>query len=864
MAFSWFHSRRSRECWSGQTASSAFSGSTGRSAAGTTFVLTLLGLLALLLVPGGAMSAGTASGTSASLSQCTNGPVGSNGAPPTLQQCAGGGNTAILNGASNANGVKNWVSGNANGSKAHWREGDFIAYRAQVTAPGGSHTLVFHYDTVHSGGHAIDYLGSYDATETTSNTPTQFHANYNTPCADLVFASPSLMSSQDCANPPVPKASVAVPAADLAGGKTCGGAHSLASTPTQAAGSIKLLGATGSAITDLHYVSENVPSGQGTCSTTVSVTFTMGGAGSQNVILAWGGHIASGLDWGLGNSAATISGSPFHMSLDTLDGASTGSQDRALASTAVFFNPTISTVLSASQTNVGGTVNDTATLSNASSTAGGTVTYSVYSDGSCSTLFASAGTKTVTNGNVPNSNSVTFSTSGTYYWQAAYSGDSQNIATISPCTSEVLTVGKASPTIATVLSTGTASVGASVNDTATLSGATANAGGTVTYGVYSNSSCSTLVTGAGTKTVTNGNVPNSDAVSFNSAGTYYWQAVYSGDANNNTATSPCTSEVLTVGKNNPTIATVLSTSSTSIGTPVNDTATLSGATSNAGGTVTYAVYSDSGCSTPVAGAGTKTVSNHLVPNSDPVTFNAAGTYYWQAVYSGDANNNGATSPCTSEVLTVDRNNPTIATLLSNGTAAIGAPVNDTATLSGATADAGGTVTYAVYTDSACTQGAQNAGTKTVTNGKVPDSAPLTFDAAGTYYWQAAYSGDANNNSATSPCTSEQMVIIKNTSGISTGQHLVPNDSATLTGLTGNAHGTVSFNLYAPSDATCSGAPALTQTVNVSGAGTYTTTNTSFVAESVGTWRWQVVYSGDSNNTGATSTCGVENFTITNG
>ena len=33
-----------------------------------------------------------------------------------------------------------------------------------------------------------------------------------------------------------------------------------------------------------------------------------------------------------------------------------------------------------------------------------------------------------------------------------------------------------------------------------------------------------------------------------------------------------------------------------------------------------------------------------VPNSATVTFNTAGTYYWQAVYSGDANNNGATEP----------------------------------------------------------------------------------------------------------------------------------------------------------------------------------------------------------------------------
>jgi hypothetical protein len=37
-----------------------------------------------------------------------------------------------------------------------------------------------------------------------------------------------------------------------------------------------------------------------------------------------------------------------------------------------------------------------------------------------------------------------------------------------------------------------------------------------------------------------------------------------------------------------------------------------------------------------------------------------------------------------------------------------------------------------------------------------------------------------------------------------------------------------------------------------------------LANQVGTWRWQVVYSGDSNNNGTTSACGVENFTLTNG
>ena len=35
--------------------------------------------------------------------------------------------------------------------------------------------------------------------------------------------------------------------------------------------------------------------------------------------------------------------------------------------------------------------------------------------------------------------------------------------------------------------------------------------------------------------------------------------------------------------------------------------------------------------------------------------------------------------------------------------------------------------YTVYTNTGCTQGAQDAGTKTVTNGGVPDSDPITFN-----------------------------------------------------------------------------------------------------------------------------------------
>jgi hypothetical protein len=76
-------------------------------------------------------------------------------------------------------------------------------------------------------------------------------------------------------------------------------------------------------------------------------------------------------------------------------------------------------------------------------------------------------------------------------------------------------------------------------------------------------------------------------------------------------------------------------------------------------------------------------------------------------------------------------------------AKVGVPVHDTATLTGATASAGGTVTYSIFTDTQCTAGLIDAGAVNVTNGVVPNSNPITFSNAGTWHWQAVDSGDAN-------------------------------------------------------------------------------------------------------------------------
>src|SRR5260370_38487299 len=80
-------------------------------------------------------------------------------------------------------------------------------------------------------------------------------------------------------------------------------------------------------------------------------------------------------------------------------------------------------------------------------------------------------------------------------------------------------------------------------------------------------------------------------------GGYGFGEVYSG-GNTNAPAAPtdCASECFIVNPNGPSIATSLSPASpVSIGTAVHDTATLTGATATAGGSVTYTVYSESTC-----------------------------------------------------------------------------------------------------------------------------------------------------------------------------------------------------------------------------------------------------------------------------
>jgi len=329
--------------------------------------------------------------------------------------------------------------------------------------------------------------------------------------------------------------------------------------------------------------------------------------------------------------------------------------------------PTITTQASAATVAIGNTVYDSATLAGATSNATGTVSYDLYDNPSCSSaaggLVASLGSVNVSGAVVPASTSWTASEpTGTVYFVASYGGDAGNNAAISDCGGDPVTVTSSAPTVTTQAAATSLMIGDATTDAATLAGVTADAGGTLTFQVFNNATCS--VTGGGlvatltAVTVTDGVAPPSASwTASEPAGTYYFVASYSGDANNGPTTSSCGADAVSVSDDAPSITTQATASFVSIGDVAYDTATLYSATDDASGSVTYEVFDNATCSTAggglVATLAAVTVTDGAVPPSPGWTATgSAGTYYFVALYSGDANNDAASSWCSADPFTI--------------------------------------------------------------------------------------------------------------------------------------------------------------------------------------------------------------------
>lgn len=321
----------------------------------------------------------------------------------------------------------------------------------------------------------------------------------------------------------------------------------------------------------------------------------------------------------------------------------------------------------------------------------------------------------------------------------------------------------------------------------------------------------------------------------------------------------------------PTIVTTPSAGGT-IGTVLNDSATVSGGASPTG-TVTFNLWgpNDVGCDGTAVYTQTVALVAGVATTSPGYTTLAAGVYAWTASYNGDSNNSGAFSGCTLEEVTISPVTPTLPTTPSAG-GAIGTVLNDTATVTGGV-NPTGNVTFNLWgpDDLGCDATAVYTQIVPLVNGVATTSPGYTTLAAGTYAWTASYPGDANNNSASSGCTEEEVVIGKNSPTAATAQDLIPNDTLTLSGTTGDAGGTIDFYLFAPG-VTCSLVNAANAAyteldVALTANASASTSNTGsgagmYLATAEGTYEWLAVYSGDANNNSATSNC-VEEFTIDN-
>jgi large repetitive protein len=199
----------------------------------------------------------------------------------------------------------------------------------------------------------------------------------------------------------------------------------------------------------------------------------------------------------------------------------------------------------------------------------------------------------------------------------------------------------------------------------------------------------------------------------------------------------------------------------------------------------------------------------------------------------------------------------------------GSSVSDTANFANGTgAGAMGSVTYSVYSDSACTVPVGSPDTENIspsTPGVLPPSGTVTINTPGTYYLVASYSGDTNNAGSQTACGSETLTI--QSSGSSTGMSTKlknyqiqeggsDTESAVVTGsASGPAPtGTVTFSLCGPLANEIPPVPCTALTDESSGPIPLTpgggsaskAVSPSFTPTSPGWWCFEDSYSGDSN------------------
>jgi hypothetical protein len=303
----------------------------------------------------------------------------------------------------------------------------------------------------------------------------------------------------------------------------------------------------------------------------------------------------------------------------------------------------------------GGTVDLSATLTaSGSGLSGKTIDFTLNGNSVGSAVTTSDGTATLTNVG------LTGISAGTYPGAvaASFAGDTDDEPSSGSNPLTVIGVPTVSSTVEDAATgsawAGTEVTGATAQDTATVTGDGGTPSGTVTYALYRNGSCSGTPTSTETKTLANdGSVPASTGTGPLSAGSYSYQATYSGDANYTARTADC--EPFTVAKATPKVASAVEdassqaawTNTETAGASARDISTVTGVGGfRPTGSMTYALYGGEGCTGAAMATGQVLLNaDGTVPGSTATTLLAAGSYSYRAAYSGDRDYHAATATC---------------------------------------------------------------------------------------------------------------------------------------------------------------------------------------------------------------------------
>src|SRR6266508_4108794 len=206
-----------------------------------------------------------------------------------------------------------WINGNLQNNNSTYFEGDSTVQRLWLTGfvPGTSHTVRLKYGTTKGGKHAYDFLTTWNWSENWVTDADRCQGITGcTSLAESNFAIPQDPNANNYDN--FARNFV------MRGGTLTG-----VSTPSIASGS---------------YTSDS--------ETVITVSFTVASSGAMcpttgpdkntcGIALWFGAHVAAQADWGFGSGAGNISGSPYHVALDAVDGASVGQRDNQMQANAI-------------------------------------------------------------------------------------------------------------------------------------------------------------------------------------------------------------------------------------------------------------------------------------------------------------------------------------------------------------------------------------------------------------------------------------------------------------------------------------------------------------------------------------------------